>query len=76
LARVYSHAWQVMGQPFYRTITEETLDYVVREMTYVGAPANDQQMLPAQRLPSTAAGIAFYSTYGADSKGEGGQVLH
>jgi uncharacterized protein YyaL (SSP411 family) len=37
LARVYLHAWQVTGEPFYRTITEETLDYVVREMTYVGA---------------------------------------
>jgi uncharacterized protein YyaL (SSP411 family) len=33
LARVYLHAWQVKGQPFYRTITEETLGSVVREMT-------------------------------------------
>jgi len=33
LARVYLHAWQVTGQPFYRAIAEETLDYVVREMT-------------------------------------------
>ena len=33
LARVYVHAWQVTGQPFFRTIAEETLDYVVREMT-------------------------------------------
>ena len=33
LARVYLHAWQVTGEPFYRTIAEETLDYVVREMT-------------------------------------------
>jgi len=32
LARVYLHAWQVTGEPFYRTIVEETLDYVVREM--------------------------------------------
>jgi uncharacterized protein YyaL (SSP411 family) len=32
LARVYLHAWQVTGEPFYRTIAEETLDYVVREM--------------------------------------------
>jgi hypothetical protein len=30
LARVYLHAWQVTGEPFYRTIVEETLDYVVR----------------------------------------------
>jgi uncharacterized protein YyaL (SSP411 family) len=29
------------GNEFFRTITEEILDYVVREMTYVGAGAND-----------------------------------
>jgi uncharacterized protein YyaL (SSP411 family) len=33
LARVYLHAWQVTGNAFLRTITEEILDYVVREMT-------------------------------------------
>jgi uncharacterized protein YyaL (SSP411 family) len=33
LARVYLHAWQVTGNEFYRTITEEILDYVIREMT-------------------------------------------
>jgi uncharacterized protein YyaL (SSP411 family) len=33
LARVYLHAWQVTGRPFFRTIAQETLDYVVREMT-------------------------------------------
>jgi uncharacterized protein len=32
LARVYLHAWQVTGNQFFRTITEEILDYVVREM--------------------------------------------
>jgi uncharacterized protein YyaL (SSP411 family) len=33
LARVYLDAWQVTGNEFYRTITEEILDYVIREMT-------------------------------------------
>ncbi|MGD2143582.1 MAG: thioredoxin domain-containing protein, partial [Anaerolineae bacterium] len=33
LARVYLHAWQVTGNQFFRTITEEILDYVMREMT-------------------------------------------
>ena len=33
LARVYVHAWQVTGQGLFRTIAEETLDYVRREMT-------------------------------------------
>jgi len=32
LARLYLHAWQVTGNQFFRTITEEVLDYVVREM--------------------------------------------
>jgi uncharacterized protein YyaL (SSP411 family) len=33
LARVYLRAWQVTGNQFFRTITEEILDYVMREMT-------------------------------------------
>ena len=33
LAPVYLHAWQVTDEPFFRTIAEEILDYVVREMT-------------------------------------------
>jgi len=33
LARVYSHAWQVTGDPLFRSIAEETLDYVAREMS-------------------------------------------
>jgi len=33
LARVYLHAWQVTGRPLYQRIVEETLDYVMREMT-------------------------------------------
>jgi uncharacterized protein YyaL (SSP411 family) len=71
LARIYLHAWQVTGNEFFRTITEEILDYVVREMTYVGASANDQQFRRAPKLPSNANGVAgFYSTQDADSEGE------
>ena len=33
LARVYSDAYKLTGKPLYRRIVEETLDYVVREMT-------------------------------------------
>ena len=39
LAHVYLHAWQVTGNEFFRPIACETLDYVVREMTVVGAAA-------------------------------------
>ena len=33
LARLYLHAYQATGRSLYRRITEETLDYVLREMT-------------------------------------------
>lgn len=33
LARVYVEAWQGSGEPFFRSIAEETLDYLLREMT-------------------------------------------
>jgi len=33
LARVYLHAWQLTGEARYRRICEETLEYVLREMT-------------------------------------------
>ena len=34
LARVYLEAHQLTGNPFYRTVVEETLDYVGREMRH------------------------------------------
>jgi uncharacterized protein YyaL (SSP411 family) len=34
LARVYLHAWQVTRRSLYRRIVEQTLDYVIREMTH------------------------------------------
>ena len=33
LARTYLHAWQITGEPELRQVVEETLDYVLREMT-------------------------------------------
>ncbi len=33
LARTYLHAWQLTGEPLFRRVVEETLDYVLREMT-------------------------------------------
>ena len=33
LARLYLHAWLATGRSLYRRITEETLDYILREMT-------------------------------------------
>jgi len=36
LASAYLHAWVVTGEPRYRTVVEETLDYVVRELSLDG----------------------------------------
>jgi uncharacterized protein YyaL (SSP411 family) len=69
LARVYLHAWQITGSQFFRTITEEILDYVVREMTYVGARANDGNAI------DEVGSVAFYSTQDADSEGEEGKFF-
>ena len=33
LSRLYLHAYQATGNPLYRRVAEETLDYVLREMT-------------------------------------------
>ena len=33
LVRAYLHAWQITGEPFYRRIVEESLDFVLRELT-------------------------------------------
>lgn len=33
LLRTYLHGWQITGRPLYRRIVEETVDYVLREMT-------------------------------------------
>ncbi|MFP4344432.1 MAG: thioredoxin domain-containing protein, partial [Anaerolineales bacterium] len=33
LTRAYLHAWQLTGEPLFRAVVEETLDYILREMT-------------------------------------------
>jgi uncharacterized protein YyaL (SSP411 family) len=34
LARAYLHAWQISGDPAFRRVVEETLDFVARELTH------------------------------------------
>ncbi|NWF63264.1 MAG: thioredoxin domain-containing protein [Chloroflexi bacterium] len=34
LIRAYLHAWQITKDPFYKRIVEETLDFIINEMTH------------------------------------------
>jgi len=34
LVRVYLHAWQVTKDPFFRRVVEDTLNFIIREMTH------------------------------------------
>ena len=67
LARVYTHAWQVTGRPLYRRIVEETLDYVLREMT-ADYPASAHK----DGCEETS---GFFSAQDADSEGEEGKFF-
>jgi len=42
LASTYLHGWLVTGQPRYRAVVEETLDFLVREMLVEGGLASAQ----------------------------------
>src|SRR3712207_1563174 len=54
LGRLYLEAFQATGDPFYRRIAEETLDYVVRDMT---SPEGGDRK--STRLNSSHANISY-----------------
>jgi uncharacterized protein YyaL (SSP411 family) len=91
LARVYLHAWQTNGDPFYRAIAEEILDYVMREMTdpaggfYATQDADSEGeegkffVWTAAEIQATLGGRAgpFMAAYAVSAKGnfEGRNIL-
>ena len=91
LARVYLHAWQVTGKPLYRSIVEETLDYVAREMRepsggFYSAQDADSEgeegrffvWTPAEIEEVTGDASLLMAAYGVTERGnfEGKNILH
>ncbi|HWQ14826.1 MAG TPA: thioredoxin domain-containing protein [Roseiflexaceae bacterium] len=61
LARVYVEAHQATGEPFYRRIAEEVLDYMLREMRHPGGgffSTQDADSLPPEARHHTGHGDA------------------
>jgi uncharacterized protein YyaL (SSP411 family) len=56
LARCYLHAWQVFGEPRYREVAEETLDYLLRRMQHL-----DGGFFSAEDADSEGQEGAFYT---------------
>ncbi|WP_372794866.1 thioredoxin domain-containing protein [Pontiella sp.] len=76
LAMAYTEAYELTGKPLYKQVTEEILEYVMRDMTVpaVVGPleAGGTEGVPqASCLPSCEGG-GFYSAEDADSEGEEG----
>lgn len=60
LARVYLHAFMLTGDPFLKQVCEQTLDFMLRELS-------DQQSNP------DSGALGFYSSLDADSEGVEGK---
>jgi len=76
LAMAYTEAYELTGKPLYKQVTEEILEYVLRDMTVPEGrgpqDAGDTESMPqAARLPRHLGG-GFYSAEDADSEGEEG----
>ncbi|MBK9714600.1 MAG: thioredoxin domain-containing protein [Kouleothrix sp.] len=78
LARVYVEVFQATGEPFYRRVAEETLDYLAREMRHPAGgfySTQDADSLPAPDAPHKHEGAFFVWTLDEVREALGGDAL-
>jgi uncharacterized protein YyaL (SSP411 family) len=78
LARVYVEMFQATGEPFYRRIAEETLDYIAREMRHPAGgfySTQDADSLPAPEAAHKHEGAFFVWTPAEVREALGGDAM-
>jgi len=78
LARVYIEVFQATGDPFYRRIAEETLDYLAREMRHPAGgfySTQDADSLPSADAHETEEGAFFVWTPAELREALGGDAM-
>jgi uncharacterized protein len=78
LARVYVEVFQATGDPFYRRIAEETLDYLAREMRHSGGgfySTQDADSLPTADAHESEEGAFFVWTPAELREALGGDAM-
>jgi hypothetical protein len=92
LARVYLHAWQLGGEPRFRAVAEQTLDYVARDLRHAGGGLFSSEDADSEgeegrfyvwqageiRAALGADAEPFMQVYGVSERGnwEGRNILH
>ena len=78
LARVYVEVFQATGDPFYRRVAEETLDYLAREMRHVAGgfySTQDADSLPTADAHESEEGAFFVWTPAELREALGGDAM-
>ncbi|MDF7826837.1 thioredoxin domain-containing protein [Pontiellaceae bacterium B12227] len=73
MAMAYTEAYELTGSPLHKKVTEEILEYVMRDMTVPDSSEGRRDACNTEEVPQPGhSGGGFYSAEDADSEGEEG----